>query len=374
MSFIIFFSVFTIVFAFQTLIIKKRLINKLDFTYKTKKYLSLILYITFFGVLLYPAARYYPLVPNWLYFLLSLPIGVIFLTFIITLLHEIISFGFSKTTFKKNRREFFKKGLDISAISVVIATNAKAMDNARDIELEVVDVKINNLKQPYSMVQLSDIHIGGLIDKDFIKSLVDKVNILNPDVIVITGDLVDTKLDFAKAALDELRNLKSKFGTYFIVGNHEYFHGVQPIIDYVNSLGIKTLENENVYIGAKDTGFYLCGVYDRFGNRYGSYKPDIKKALENTNNHPTVLLAHQPKFIDELESTKGIDLILCGHTHGGQIFPFNFLVKLQQPYVRDLNTHNEFTQVYVNKGTGFWGPPMRLGASSEITFLKLSQV
>jgi len=374
MSFIIFFSVFTIVFAFQTLIIKKRLINKLDFTYKTKKYLSLILYITFFGVLLYPAARYYPLVPNWLYFLLSLPIGVIFLTFIITLLHEIISFGFSKTTFKKNRREFFKKGLDISAISVVIATNAKAMDNARDIELEVVDVKINNLKQPYSIVQLSDIHIGGLIDKDFIKSLVDKVNILNPDVIVITGDLVDTKLDFAKAALDELRSLKSKFGTYFIVGNHEYFHGVQPIIDYVNSLGIKTLENENVYIGAKDTGFYLCGVYDRFGNRYGSYKPDIKKALENTNNHPTVLLAHQPKFIDELESTKGIDLILCGHTHGGQIFPFNFLVKLQQPYVRDLNTHNEFTQVYVNKGTGFWGPPMRLGASSEITFLKLSQV
>jgi uncharacterized protein len=374
MSFIIFFSVFTIVFAFQTLIIKKRLINKLDFTYKTKKYLSLILYITFFGVLLYPAARYYPLVPNWLYFLLSLPIGVIFLTFIITLLHEIISFGFSKTTFKKNRREFFKKGLDIGAISVVIATNAKAMDNARDIELEVVDVKINNLKQPYSIVQLSDIHIGGLIDKDFIKSLVDKVNILNPDVIVITGDLVDTKLDFAKAALDELRNLKSNFGTYFIVGNHEYFHGVQPIIDYVNSLGIKTLENENVYIGAKDTGFYLCGVYDRFGNRYGSYKPDIKKALENTNNHPTVLLAHQPKFIDELESTKGIDLILCGHTHGGQIFPFNFLVKLQQPYVRDLNTHNEFTQVYVNKGTGFWGPPMRLGASSEITFLKLSQV
>ena len=150
-------------------------------------------------------ARYYPLVPNWLYLLLSLPIGVIFLTFIITLLHEIISFVFSKTSFKKNRREFFKKGLDIGAISVVIATNAKAIDNARDIELEVVDVKINNLTQPYSIVQLSDIHIGGLIDKEFINSLVKKVNILNPDVIVITGDLVDTKLAFAKAALDELK-------------------------------------------------------------------------------------------------------------------------------------------------------------------------
>ena len=208
MSFIIFFSAFTIVFAFQTLIIKKRLIDKLDFKYKTKKYLSLFLYITFFGVLLYPAARYFPLVPNWLYFLLSLPIGVIFLTFIITLLHEIISFGFNKTSFKNNRREFFKKSLDIGAISVVIATNAKAIDNARDIELEIVKVKINNLKQPYSMVQISDIHIGGLIDKNFIKSLVDKVNILKLDVVLITGDLVNKKFIFKKLDFIKLKNIK----------------------------------------------------------------------------------------------------------------------------------------------------------------------
>jgi predicted MPP superfamily phosphohydrolase len=169
-----------------------------------------------------------------------------------------------------------------------------------------------------------------------------------------------------------MKNIQSKYGTYFIVGNHEYFHGVKPIIDYVNSLGIKTLENENIYIGEKDKGFYLCGVYDWFGNKYGSYQPDINKALENTTNQPTILLAHQPKYITQLETTKGIDLVLCGHTHGGQIFPFNFLVKLQQPYIKGLHTHNEFTQVYVNKGTGFWGPPMRLGASSEITILKLS--
>ncbi|MBP9489968.1 MAG: metallophosphoesterase [Aliarcobacter sp.] len=372
MSFIIFTTVFTIVFAFQTLIIKKRLINKLDFNYKTKKYLSLFLYITFLGVLLYPMARYFPLVPNWLYFLLSLPIGVIFLTFMITLLHEIISFGFSKTTYTKNRREFFKKGLDIGAISLVLATNAKAIDNARNVQIELVDIKIKDLKQPYTIIQISDVHIGGLIDKDFIKSLVDKINLLNADIVVITGDLVDTKIEYAAPALDELRNLKSKFGTYFIVGNHEYFHKVQRIINYVNSLGIKTLENENVYIGKKGKGFYLCGVYDRFGFRYNFYEPDINKALKNTKDEPTVLLAHQPKYLKDLEDTKGIDLVLCGHTHGGQIFPFNFLVKFEQPYVRGLHTHNEHTQVYVNKGTGFWGPPMRLGASSEISVLKLS--
>ncbi|WP_323597686.1 metallophosphoesterase [Aliarcobacter butzleri] len=372
MNISLFFILFTIVFAFQILIIKKRLINKLDFNYKTKKYLSLFLYLTFFGVLMYPMARYFPVVPNWLYFLLSLPIGMIFLTFIITLLHEIISFGISKTKYTKNRREFFKKGLDIGVISAVIATNVKAIDNARHVELEVVDVKINNLKKPYIIVQISDIHIGGLITKNFIKSMVDKINLLNADIVVITGDLVDTKLEFARPALDELKNLQSKYGTYFIVGNHEYFHGVKPIIDYINSLGIKTLENENVYIGEKDEGFYLAGVYDRFGFRYGSYIPDINKALENCENNPTILLAHQPKYINEIKDTKNIDLILCGHTHGGQIFPFNFLVKLEQPYVKGLHQHNDTTQIYVNKGTGFWGPPMRLGASSEITVLRLS--
>ena len=372
MKFILFYLTYTAVFAFQTLIIKKRLINKLDFNSKTRMFLSLILYITFFGALMYPLARNYPLVPNWLYFLLSLPMGVIFLTFTITLSHDIISFGLKKTSFKKNRREFFKKGLDIGAVSLIVATNAKAIDNARNIELEVVDVKINNLSQPYTIIQISDVHIGGLIDKNFIKSLVEKINLLNGDLVVITGDLVDTKLEFAASALDELKNIKSKYGTYFIVGNHEYFHGVKPIIDYVNSLGIKTLENENVYIGEKNQGFNLCGVYDRFGFRYKAYEPNIYKAMENLRNSPTILLAHQPKYIKELETTKGIDLILCGHTHGGQIFPFNFLVKLEQPYVKGLNIHNEFTQVYVNKGTGFWGPPMRLGASSEITILKLS--
>ena len=373
MSFMIFFLVYFIAFSFQTYIIKTRFINKLDFNYKTRKYFSFVLYLTFFGALMYPLARYFPVVPNWLYFLLSLPIGVIFLTFIIAIFHEIISFGIKKTKYTKNRREFFKKSLDIAATSVILATNAKAMDNARNIELEVVDVEIKNLKDRYKIIQLSDIHIGGLIDKHFIKDLVSKVNILGANLVVITGDLVDTKLEFAKDALDELKNLKSIYGTYFIVGNHEYFHGVSPIIDYVNSLGIKVLENESVYIGDKNSGFNLAGVYDRFGFRYGSYKPDITKALEDCVDSPTVLLAHQPKYIKDLENTDNIDLILCGHTHGGQIFPFNFLVKLEQPYVKGLNQHDETTQVYVNKGTGFWGPPMRLGASSEITILNLKE-
>ncbi|HJE03723.1 putative metallophosphoesterase [Aliarcobacter thereius] len=377
MSFIIFFIVFFIAFSFQTYIIKRRFINKLDFSYKTRKYLSFLLYLTFFGVLLYPFARYFPIVPNWLYFLLSLPIGVIFLTFTIAIIHDIISIGLKKTKYKKNRRDFFKKSLDITTTSIILATNAKAMDNARNIEIEAVNIKLNNLKKAYKIVQLSDIHIGGLINQKFIKELVNKVNILEADVVVITGDLVDTNLNFAKSALDELRNIKSTYGTYFIVGNHEYFHDVSQIISYVNSLGIKVLENDSIYIGEDNFGFNLAGVYDRFGYRFGSYIPDINKTLKTCKkDSPTILLAHQPKYIkdleQELENTKDIDLILSGHTHGGQIFPFNFLVKLEQPYVKGLHQHNTYTQIYVNKGTGFWGPPMRLGASSEITVLSLS--
>lgn len=245
------------------------------------------------------------------------------------------------------------------------------MYEAKFIELEKVDIKIENLKQSYSIVQLSDVHIGGLIDQKFIRDIVKKVNVLNPDVIVITGDLVDIALHYAKPALNELKNLKSKYGTYFIVGNHEYMHGIDEIIKEVNSQGIITLENENIYIGEENSGFNLAGVYDQAGYRMKHHIPDLKKALENIKaNSPTILLAHQPVFIKEVSND--VDLVLSGHTHGGQLYPFRVLVKMVQPYIAGLYKHNEDTQIYVNKGTGFWGPPMRLGASSEITYITIS--
>lgn len=365
---IIFLSVMTLF----TLLISRRFIRKLHFSNKTKLYINIFLAINLLGVVGYMYARYNPTIPNWIYFLLSLPIGIIFLLFIATIIYEISLRVLEKTTVNSTRREFFKKTFDIGSILIATSVNAKAIYNANHIELEKVEVNIKNLKKSYTIVQLSDIHIGGLIDQKFIKNLVSRVNDLNPDIIVITGDLVDTNIKYAKDALDELKNLKSAYGTYFIVGNHEYFHNVSEIINHVNSLGIKTLENENVYIGDKNEGFNLAGVYDVIGYRIDDYKPDINKALLDTTSDPIVLLAHQPRFIKELN--KKVDLVLSGHTHGGQITPFNLLVKLQQPYIKGLHQHNLDTQIYVNKGTGFWGPPMRLGASSEITHLTLIPV
>lgn len=371
MRFLIFATVFFTVMSLLSFYISNRFIKKLHFSKKVQKFINIFLVVNLLGVLGYMLARYNPNIPNWAYFLLSIPIGIIFLLFIATLFYEIFDFLVAKAPLSEERRGFFKKSLDVSALSLATAVNAKAMYNARHVELEQVDVKIKDLKKPYKIVQLSDIHIGGLIDKEFISSIVNRVNNLKPDVVVITGDLVDTNIKYAKAALDELKALKSTYGTYFIVGNHEYFHNIQSIINYVNTLGIKTLENENIYIGKKGEGFNLLGVYDVMGERVNAYIPDLNKALKNTDGSPNILLAHQPKYIEDID-TKNIDLVLSGHTHGGQIFPFNFLVKLQQPYTRGLNQHNESTQIYVNKGTGFWGPPMRLGASSEITLLNLS--
>lgn len=329
MNFFIFASVFLSVMTLLTLLISRRFVRKVHFSKKTKILINIFLAINLLGVAGYLFARYNPTMPNWAYFLLSIPIGVIFLLFIATIFYEISSRVLDAVPMSNKRRDFFKKSLDISSVALAGGINAKAMYNAKHIELEKVEVKLKNLKQPYSIVQLSDIHIGGLIDKTFIKQLVNRVNTLNPDVIVITGDLVDTNLVYAKEALEELKNLKSKYGNYFIVGNHEYFHGVASIIKYVNTLNFKTLENENVYIGEKDKGFYLAGVYDVIGYRIDAYKPDLNKALIDTknspNSEPIVLLAHQPKYIKEVTN---VDLMISGHTHGGQIAPFNLLVKL----------------------------------------------
>ena len=368
MKLLIFTTIFLFTMTTLTIFISKRFVKKLHFSKKIKLFINLFLVINLLGSIAYLFARYNPDIPNWAYFLLSIPIGIIFLLFVATIFYEISSKIINVIPMSNHRRHFFKKSLDITSIALAGSINAKAMYNAKHVELEKVNVKIKNLERVYSIVQLSDIHIGGLIDKKFIKKLVERVNILEPDIIVITGDLVDTNLKYAKAALNELKNLKSKYGNYFIVGNHEYFHGVFSIIDYVNTLGFKTLENENIYIGEKDKGFYLAGVYDIIGYRINNYEPDLKKALAGINDSPTVLLAHQPKFIEEVEN---VDLMLSGHTHGGQIAPFNLIVKIVQPYIKGLHQHDERTQIYVNKGTGFWGPPMRLCASSEITYLQL---
>jgi len=328
------------------------------------------LYCNYLGIVAYMFGRYSGEFPNWLFFLVSLPIGVIFLLFCTAIFYDISRVLLQISPLAPKRREFFKKTLDISSFGLAFVLSAKAIYEARFIRVEKVAIKLKNLKKSYKIVQLSDIHIGGIVDAAFIADIVQRVNLLKPDIVVITGDLVDVKLSHATNALHELKKLNTHYGSYFILGNHEYFHEADEIIALVKSLDIKVLENENVYIGEQNSGFYLAGVYDIFGYRVLHHEPNLQQALQGTNStSPTILLAHQPLFIKEI--SQGVDLMLSGHTHGGQLYPFRFLVQLQQPYTDGLHQHNENLQIYVNKGTGFWGPPMRLGASSEITEITL---
>lgn len=368
---LLFFVAFLAIFALVNFYISKRLISHLDISPRKKLYFRIFLLVNLLGIIGYVAGRYVIDVPNWLYFLLSLPIGVLFLLFCSALIYDISRLVLVKVPLSNARRRFFKKSLDITSLVAAAGVTSVAILEARYVSIERVNIKLKKLKKSYKIVQLSDVHIGGLIDAAFIKGIVTKANALKPDVIVLTGDLVDMEVNKIGTALQELKKLNAKHGTFFIVGNHEYFHKIDVILKTLKSLGIVVLENENVYVGEPNAGFNLAGVYDIFGYRAGHHIPDINAALLGAKeDSPTILLAHQPKYIEELKS--GVDLMLSGHTHGGQLYPFKFLVKLQQPYISGLHQHNKELQIYVNKGTGFWGPPMRLGASSEITEIILS--
>jgi predicted MPP superfamily phosphohydrolase len=218
-----------------------------------------------------------------------------------------------------------------------------------------------------TIVQLSDVHVGPTLRREFIEQIVRTTNALSPDVIAITGDLVDGSVEALREHVEPLRDLRARYGVFFVTGNHEYYSGADEWCAELTRLGIRVLRNERVIIGSADASYDLAGVDDyharQFGNGHGA---DLERATKGRDpSRELVLLAHQPLAVFEA-SERGVGLQLSGHTHGGQIWPWNWLVRLQQPVVSGLARFGE-TLIYVSNGTGYWGPPMRLGAPAEIT-------
>jgi predicted MPP superfamily phosphohydrolase len=241
--------------------------------------------------------------------------------------------------------------------------------------VEVKEVAVRLAKLPAArhgttIVQLTDLHVGPTIGRAFIEDIVRRTNDLRPDIIAITGDLVDGSVERLRHAVEPLRALKAPLGVYFVTGNHEYFSGADPWMDELRRLGIRVLRNERVTVGEGAAALDIAGIDDHSAGRLGGAPSDLARALAGRDPaRALILLAHQPKAV--LEAGRlGVDLQLSGHTHGGQIWPFTYLVKLQQPYVAGLHQHGD-TQIYVSPGTGYWGPPMRLGTRAEITRLTL---
>ena len=222
-----------------------------------------------------------------------------------------------------------------------------------------------------TIVQLSDVHIGPTIGRGFLSRIVDRVNALEPDVIAITGDLVDGSVLSLAPHVEPLARLRARHGVYFVTGNHEYYAGVDEWCAHLATLGLRVLRNERVSIGDGAASYDLAGIDDLAGRHFGrGHGADVDRALAGRDpERELVLLAHQPRAVVETEPA-GVGLQISGHTHGGQIWPFNFLVRLQQPVTSGLARVGR-TLLYVSNGTGYWGPPMRLGSPAEITQLVL---
>lgn len=224
-----------------------------------------------------------------------------------------------------------------------------------------------------TIAQLTDVHVGPTIGRSFIEQIVARTNALKPDVIVITGDLVDGDVETLREHTAPLADLVAPLGVYFVTGNHEYYSGAPAWIAELTRLGIRVLRNERVELRRGDDVIDLAGVDDWSAKQFGrGHGHDLKRALDGRDPaREVVLLAHQPKSIVEA-AAHGVGLQISGHTHGGQIFPWNFFVRLQQPYVAGLHLHGE-SYIYVSRGTGYWGPPMRVGIPAEITHLTLTR-
>ena len=222
----------------------------------------------------------------------------------------------------------------------------------------------------YRIAVVSDIHLGALLGRAHTERIVRMINETEPDLVAIVGDLVDGSVDELGYAAEPLRDLVSRDGAFFVTGNHEYFVNDPPSwIRELDRLGVQSLQNESTVIRRGDAAFDLAGVNDIGGARFDE-PPDFDRALAAADSaRPTVLLAHQPVLVDEA-AARGVDLQLSGHTHGGQTWPFHYAVQLVQPSLAGLSTFDD-TQLYVTRGAGFWGPPLRVGAPPDISVLTL---
>jgi predicted MPP superfamily phosphohydrolase len=240
--------------------------------------------------------------------------------------------------------------------------------------IEVVLDRLPAAADGMRIVQLCDMHVGGLLSKGFVEEVVHTTNQLSPDVIAVVGDLVDGSVEQLRPAIAPMGNLRARFGTFFVTGNHEYYSssGAEAWMGELERIGMRVLRNQRVPVGSIEAGFDIAGVPDHTAGRFPDDGPgeDVAHAMHDRDpSRAVVLLAHQPVTVQEA-AVHGVDLQLSGHTHGGQIWPWGALVRLQQPFVRGLHRIKE-TQLYVSCGTGFWGPPMRLGAPAEITEIVL---
>ncbi|MBC7413891.1 MAG: metallophosphoesterase [Herminiimonas sp.] len=302
-----------------------------------------------------------------------LAMGLFSSLFVLTLGREMLLLGAWLTgTAGAGPTTWSARAVPVVALLVTMIGFFNARRVARVVTVEVPIRDLPAALHGFSIAQISDIHVGPTIKQGYLTAIVERVNALKPDLIAVTGDLVDGSVAHLRRHTAPLADLRARHGTYFVTGNHEYYSNAPAWIVELRRLGLTVLLNEHVVLEHETARLVVAGVTDFSAHHFDeAQRSDPVKALAGApaGTGVKLLLAHQPRSADAA-ATAGFDLQLSGHTHGGQFFPWNLFVPLQQPYTAGLHRLRELW-VYTSRGTGYWGPPKRFGAPSEITHLRL---
>lgn len=327
---------------------------------------------------LFARQKHNPL-PDWLTWAGWLAIGALSSLLVLTVIRDIallIALAISGFLPQANALQQFQ---DYSAVAVPILAalatllgliNARRRATVRSVDVPIADLPV--ALRGFTIAQISDLHIGSTIKRGYVDAIVDAVNELGADMIAVTGDLVDGSVKQLCEHTQPLSRLSARHGAYFVTGNHEYYSGVVRWVAEIRRLGLCVLMNEHVVLQHDGAAVLVAGVTDYSAGHYDpAQRSDPVAALAGapTGTAFKLLLAHQPRSA-LVAAPAGFDLQLSGHTHGGQFLPWNFFVRLQQPFTAGLDRLGTLW-VYTSRGTGYWGPPKRLGAPSEITHLRL---
>ncbi|AIJ22440.1 metallophosphoesterase [Amycolatopsis methanolica] len=277
-----------------------------------------------------------------------------------------------------SRRLFLARSLALTAGAVAIGTagTGAVLANSAPVvrRVPIAIAGLDPALEGYRIVTFSDGHLSTTYGGSRFERLAETVNAQRPDAVAIVGDLVDGEVHELREDVAPLADLVSDQGVYFVTGNHEYFVDTEAWLRHLPTLGVDVLRNERVPLGRGGATFDLAGIDDRTAARSGvpGHGANLDAALDGRDdNVPLVLLAHQPVQVEQARAA-GVDLQLSGHTHGGQLWPFDYAIRLDQPAVEGLSRHGD-TQLYVTAGAGYWGPPMRVGARPEVTVIELTR-
>jgi len=273
--------------------------------------------------------------------------------------------------YSPSRRQFLMNSFNLGIFGTAgILSGIGFYEARRQPILREIEIPIENLHPDligFRIAQFTDVHVGPTIKRSFVESVVQQVNQQGVDLIVCTGDMVDGLVPELRNDVEPVVDLYAPRGVFFVTGNHEYYSGVLPWIEEMQRLGMTVLMNEHRILPVKNSTILLAGVNDYTAAQFiPEQASDPHRAVAGAETAPVkILLAHQPRNIFAAAAA-GFTLQISGHTHGGQYIPWNYLVTLNQPYISGLHRHQN-TWIYVSRGTGYWGPPLRLGVPSEIT-------